>query len=273
MPPPNTVDTIKAGDPNTLVTGIATTFLDTMEVLREAVRRGDNLIITHEPTFYNHLDDTKFFTDDPVYKEKLAFIEQHHLVVFRLHDEIHADTIDHILRGMYEELGWDKYPHPPGPRGQYFVTIPQVTLAELSRSLQSKLHIQTLRVEWDPNLSISHVAFLPGSSGLEKQVFALRQPAVEVLIAGEASEWETVEYVRDAVAQGRPKALILLGHQVSEEPGMERCAKDLRELFPAVRVDHIVAGQPLWNPEHAPSQGLRDDHGWASTRPANVKGR
>jgi hypothetical protein len=68
-----------------------------------------------------------------------------------------------------------------------------VTLAELSRSLQSKLHIQTLRVEGDPNLSISHVAFLPGSSGLEKQVFALRQPAVEVLIAGEAGEWETVE--------------------------------------------------------------------------------
>ena len=273
MPLPNTVDTIKAGDPNTLVTGIATTFLDTMEVLREAVRRGDNLIITHEPTFYNHLDDTKFFTDDPVYKEKLAFIEQHHLVVFRLHDEIHADTTDHILRGIYEELGWDKYPHPPGPRGQYFVTIPQVTLAELSRSLMAKLHIQILRVEGDPNLSISHVAFLPGSSGLEKQVFALRQPAVEVLIAGEASEWETVEYVRDAVAQGRPKALILLGHEVSEEPGMEQCAKDLRKLFPNIRVDHIVAGQPLWNPEHAPSQGLSNDHGWASTRPANVKGR
>ena len=63
-----------------------------MDVLREAVRRGDNLIITHEPTSCNQLHDTKFFTDDPIYKEKLAFFEQHHLVVFRLHDEIHADT-------------------------------------------------------------------------------------------------------------------------------------------------------------------------------------
>jgi putative NIF3 family GTP cyclohydrolase 1 type 2 len=251
-PPPNTVDTIKAGDPDTPVTGIATTFLDTMDVLREAVRREDNLIITHEPTFYNHLDDTKFFTDDPVYKEKLAFIEQHHLVVFRLHDEIHADTTDHILAGMYLELGWEKFPHPPGPRGQYFVTIPQTTLTDLSVFLQSRLHIQTLRVEGDPKLAITHVAFLPGSSGLEKQVFALRQLEVEVLIAGEASEWETVEYVRDAAAQGRPKALILLGHEVSEEPGMEQCAKELRELFPALRIDHIKSGQPLWNPEHGP---------------------
>jgi len=251
-PPLNTVDTIKVGDPNTSVTGIATTFLDTMDVLREAVRRGDNLIITHEPTFYNHLDDTKFFVDDPVYKEKLAFIEQHHLVVFRLHDEIHADTTDHILAGIYEALGWEKFPHPSGPHGQYFVAIPQTTLSELSTFLQTRLHIQTLRVEGNPGLAISHVAFLPGSSGLEKQVFALRQPKTDVLIAGEASEWETVEYVRDAVAQGKPKALILLGHEVSEEPGMEQCAKELRELFPGLKVDHIVAGQPLWNPEHGP---------------------
>ncbi|WP_187290193.1 Nif3-like dinuclear metal center hexameric protein [Terriglobus saanensis] len=252
-PPPDTVDTLKAGDPSTPVKGIATTFLDTMDVLREAVRRGDNLIISHEPTFYNHRDDTAAFVNDPVYKEKLAFIEQHHLVVYRLHDEIHADRAgDHILTGVYQALGWEHYPHPAGPFGQYFVTIPQTTLGQLASALELKLHIRTLRVEGDPSLAISHVALLPGSSGLSRQVLALNQPQVELLIAGEASEWETVEYVRDAVAQGRPKALILLGHEVSEEPGMEQCAQELRTLFPGMQVDHILAGQPLWNPEHPP---------------------
>ena len=72
--PASTVDTIKAGDPATPVTGIATTFLDTMDVLREAARHGANLVITHEPTFYNHLDDKAFFADDPVYRAPLAFI-------------------------------------------------------------------------------------------------------------------------------------------------------------------------------------------------------
>lgn len=240
-PPPNTVDTIKAGDPNTTVTGIVTTFLDTMDVLREAVRRRDNLIITHEPTFYNHLDDRRLFLDDPVYKEKLAYIERHHLVVFRLHDEIHADVTDHILTGLYEALGWENYPHPAEAGGQYFVTIPPMTLEQIARMLQEKLQMKTLRVEGDPGLVITHVALRPGASGLEKQVLAVRKPGVELLIAGEASEWETVEYVRDAVAQGRPTALILLGHEVSEEPGMERCAKELRELFPGIRVEHIVA--------------------------------
>jgi putative NIF3 family GTP cyclohydrolase 1 type 2 len=252
-PGPGTVDTIKVGDPSTVVTGITTTFLDTMDVLRESVKRGNNLIITHEPTFYNHRDDTKNFTDDPVYKEKRAFIEKNHLVVFRLHDEIHSgEATDHILKGVYAAMGWEDYAHPAGPQGQYFVTIPKTTLREIANKLQARLHDQTMRVEGDPKLPITHVALLPGASGLEEQVAALRQPDVELLIAGEASEWETVEYVRDAVAQGRHKAMILLGHEVSEEPGMEQCAKELRELFPKTRVEHIVSGQPLWNPEHGP---------------------
>jgi putative NIF3 family GTP cyclohydrolase 1 type 2 len=259
-PPPDTVDTLKAGDPATPVTGIVTTFLDTMAVLQEAVRLGDNLVISHEPTFYNHRDDTRAFDVDPIYKEKLAYIQQHHLVVYRLHDEIHADPAgDHILKGLYEALGWTSYPHPSGPFGAYFVTIPPTTLARLAHTLEETLHIRTPRVEGDPELPITHVALLPGSSGLQKQVRALNEPGVEVLIAGEASEWETVEYVRDAITQGRRKALILLGHEVSEEPGMEQAAKELRLLFPGMRVDHVLAGQPLWSPEHPvkPASSIR----------------
>ena len=252
--PADTVDTLKAGDPSTPVTGIVTTFLDTMDVLRQAVAHGDNLVISHEPTFYNHRDDTTAFTNDPVYKEKLAFIQQHHLVVYRLHDGIHSNPdLDPFLSGFYQAVGWSAYPHPAGEYSHFFLTLPPTTLAQLASALQAKLGIRTLRVEGRPDLPVTHVAFLPGAAGLKEQVLALNHPDTEVLIAGEASEWETVEYVRDAVAQGRPKALILLGHQVSEEPGMEQCAADLRTLFPGVRVDHILAGQPLWNPEHPPS--------------------
>src|SRR6202167_6348250 len=119
-PVADTVDTIKAGDPATPVTGIATTFLDTMDVLREANRRGLNLVITHEPTFYNHRGTTAFFANDPVYQEKLAFIEQHHMVVFRLHDEIHGTAPDHIAQGLIEALGWQSYTRPNDPFNETF---------------------------------------------------------------------------------------------------------------------------------------------------------
>ena len=253
-PPADTVDTLKAGDPVTPVTGIATTFLDSLDVLREAVRRGDNLIISHEPTFYNHRDETAQLSSDPVYQAKRAFIEQHHLVIYRLHDEIHADPKgDGILEGFYQALGWAAYPRATGPNGQYFITIPPVTLETLAKMLQVRLGIRTPRVEGDPGLLVTHVAVLPGAGGFERQAAALNHPETQVLIAGEAAEWDTVEYIRDSIAEGRPKGIVLLGHEVTEEPGMERCASDLRTLFPGIHVDHIVTGQPLWNPDHPPA--------------------
>ena len=247
--PANTVDTIKAGDPSTPITGIATTFLDTMDVLREANRRGCNLVITHEPTFYNHLDDTGFFADDPVYREKLAFIQQHHMVVFRLHDAIHITSPDHIFTGFLQSLGWQNYMVAGDPS---LVTIPKTTLLKLSRELAAKLDARTLRVVGDPNLKVRQVAIRLGAAGMQKQVTALRGD-VEVLLAGESAEWETVEYVRDAVAQGRNKALILMGHEVSEEAGMKQCAEDLGQAFPGLQVIHIPAGQPMWSPMNPPT--------------------
>ena len=51
-----TVDTFKAGDPQTPVTGIAVTMMATLGVLKRAAANKQNLIITHEPTFYDHQD-------------------------------------------------------------------------------------------------------------------------------------------------------------------------------------------------------------------------
>jgi len=50
------VDTFKAGDPSTIVTGVVTTSMATLEVLQKAVQAGANLIITAAPTFYSRAD-------------------------------------------------------------------------------------------------------------------------------------------------------------------------------------------------------------------------
>jgi putative NIF3 family GTP cyclohydrolase 1 type 2 len=42
----------------------------TMDVLKQAVVKNCNLIIVHEPLYYNHLDDTKMLQNDPVFLEK-----------------------------------------------------------------------------------------------------------------------------------------------------------------------------------------------------------
>src|SRR3954469_22239136 len=50
------VDTFKAGDPATIVTGVVTTSMATLDVLQKAVQAGANLIITAAPTFYSRAD-------------------------------------------------------------------------------------------------------------------------------------------------------------------------------------------------------------------------
>ena len=50
------VDTFKAGDPSTVVTGVVTTSMATLDVLQGAVQAGANLVITAAPTFYSRAD-------------------------------------------------------------------------------------------------------------------------------------------------------------------------------------------------------------------------
>ena len=50
------VDTFKAGDPSTIVSGVVTTSMATLDVLQKAVQAGANLIITAAPTFYSRAD-------------------------------------------------------------------------------------------------------------------------------------------------------------------------------------------------------------------------
>jgi putative NIF3 family GTP cyclohydrolase 1 type 2 len=70
-----TVDTFKAGDPQTRVAGIAVTMMATLDVLQRAAANRQNLIITHEPTFFDHLDQATGLPqheDDAVLKAKRA---------------------------------------------------------------------------------------------------------------------------------------------------------------------------------------------------------
>ena len=161
-PPPNTVDTIKAGDPSTPVKGIAVTFLDTMDVLREADKRGLNLVITHEPTFYNHLDETAFFVEDPVYLEKLAFIQQHHMVVFRFHDQMHAISPDPVAIGLVEAIGWQSYMDAGNP---FRLTIPQYHASSVLARTGEQIERPHGPSVGNPALPITHVGIFPGPRG------------------------------------------------------------------------------------------------------------
>jgi putative NIF3 family GTP cyclohydrolase 1 type 2 len=239
-----TVDTFKAGDPDTPVKGIAVTMMATMDVLQRASAKGLNFVITHEPTFYAHLDTPEGLPEnDPVWAEKRAFIAKHGMVVWRFHDHWHLREPDGIEAGMVHALGWEKF---QSPENQFLFVMPETTLQKLAQEVAKKLDSPVVRVVGDPQMKVSKVGFSPGAAGFQTQTHLLERDDVQVLMVGESAEWETVEYAADAFTQKRDKALIVIGHIPSEQPGMEECTRWLKGFVKEVPVEFVPAKQPFW---------------------------
>jgi putative NIF3 family GTP cyclohydrolase 1 type 2 len=240
----DTVDTFKAGNPDTQVTGIAVTMMATMDVLERASAKGLNFIITHEPTFYAHLDTPEGLpNNDPVWSEKRAFIEKHNLVVWRFHDHWHMRHPDGIEAGVIHSLHWEKFQNP---ENQYLFTLPETTVKKLAEEVAEKLHSPVVRVVGDPAMKVTLAGLSPGAAGFERETHALERDDVQVLLVGETREWETVEYAADALTEHRHKALIVIGHIPSEQPGMEECARWLKTFVKDTPVEFVPAKQPFW---------------------------
>ena len=237
----NTVDTLKSGSGDQTVTGIVTTMFPTITVIEEAARLKANFIIAHEPAFYNHTDNPAWVENNSVVKQKQEILARYGIRVWRFHDYIHQMMPDGISYGVAKKANWLPY----YKLGNVMLTIPSLPLDKLVRHLKTSLEIDHLRVIGDPAQPCARIALLPGAWGGARQVGPAEREKPDVLIVGEVSEWETAEYIRDARLLGRPSALIVLGHAVSEEPGMEYLADWLRPRLPAINTTHVPSGSPF----------------------------
>jgi putative NIF3 family GTP cyclohydrolase 1 type 2 len=238
-----TVDNIIAGSADTPVKGIATTMMATFDVLKRASAAGRNLVITHEPTFYSHQDAVEQLARDETYLAKLDFINRNNMVVFHFHDHWHARRPDGINAGMARELGWEKNASAENPRLYTFEPVP---LVQFARGIQKKLNARTLRVVGDPQLQVTRVYTSWGYVSQFPGITFIARPDVDALVVGEAREWEVVEYVQDMIAAGKKKALIVIGHVLSEQAGMKLCAEWLKTFIQEIPVDFVPAAEPFW---------------------------
>jgi putative NIF3 family GTP cyclohydrolase 1 type 2 len=230
-------DTFKAGKPETEVRGIATSGMSTFDVLRQAAKAGQNLVVTHEPTFYNDRDITTGLESDPVYLAKQRFIAEHNLVVWRFHDHAHALRPDPLIAGSARALGWSSHASPDDPR---VYLLPATTLGELASGIARRLGDRGIRVVGDPAMKVSRVVLGPGYG------MPLLASAADVVVGGEIAEsGGNTEYALDATAIGRPKAMIILGHMMSEDHGMQEVSDWLRTFLTDLPIAFIPAGEPF----------------------------
>jgi len=242
-----TVDTFKSGNPDDVVTGVVVSMFANMETLRQAVAKNCNLIIVHEPTFYNHLDKTDWLENNPVYREKLAYIQKHKLIIFRFHDHWHRTVPDGIYVGMINKLGWKAN---QTDNSMMFFKFDEQTIGGFAQKLQEKLKGSQLRIVGDLSMRFTNVALAVGAPGSQSHIKLLSGEFTELLVAGEAQEWETYQYVLDASMLGMKKAAIFTGHIPSEEAGMEYCTQWMKTFIkeiPVIYLENGSAYQPVQN--------------------------
>jgi putative NIF3 family GTP cyclohydrolase 1 type 2 len=240
---PSHFDGFHLGSPETSVEGIAATFEPTLEVLQRAAARGKNFVICHESTFWDGFDPPQLMVNDPVHQMKIDFAQQNNMAVWRIHDHWHRRRPDPIFMGLARQLEWaDDYDLTTRP---HHFNIPQMSLEQVARHVQVKLETQNVIVVGERDLPVQTV-------GDCVHVLATVLPALhccDVALVGETPEHDSFEYLRDAMALGDKKGLIMISHERLEEWGMRDFVSWVKPLVPELPVEWISTGDAFQVPK------------------------
>lgn len=241
-----TSDILIAGDPNTPVRAAAVSFSASIDAIEQAVESGANLLITHEGIYYGHHHDPRRHEDDPVVQAKRELIARSGIAVYRNHDHWHRIEPDGIMLGLVGAMGWEASVVRHDPTASFLAFPGGDTVLGIAHGMKLRLGLSAVRVVGDLSQPCRRVGIAVGYRGGGDHAIPLfEREKLDLLIVGEGPEWETPEYVKDAVALGRNHALIVLGHRESEVPGMRLLAERLSAEFPSVPI-HYIEEEPLF---------------------------
>jgi hypothetical protein len=226
------------------VTGMLVANEPSVEAVRLAIRTGRNCIVCRDHPYYlfgehwsRGVEDT--LRADPVVAAKRKLIEDNQILILRLGALWDTARPKWFSGALAKALGWQVEPRPEDRWSRVTCTIPQQSLAALSRSAAKTLNAKSVRVVGEPDWPIRRVAVVHGLA-FPTLVFGtiLKDPAVDAIVTGTTPEVDFNSiYIADAITAGRRIGLVQVGYERSEEPGAVEVAAWLREAFPAIPVD------------------------------------
>ncbi len=233
----NTVDRFIIGDPGTEVTGIAVAWQSRTDALKEAVKRGCNLFVTHEPTFYRHREDSDSIFSDPQAAAKKLFILDNGLVIYRCHDVWDQMPEIGIVDSWAKLLGLGRR-----VASAQFTAVhesPARTLGELAKHVAAATEYvgqPWVEMVGDPEKAVSKVGIGCGAIIRVRDMIDL---GADVIIGTDDGTryWYTGAW---ALETGTP--LIIVNHASSEEPGLRNLAAYIAEQFMPVKTEFIPQG-------------------------------
>ncbi len=240
--PERTVDTFKWGDPGAEVNGVAVSWMSRWATLKAAHAQGLNVFVTHEPTFWDHLENPVHGTAEDR-KAKEAWLEDSGMVVIRCHDMLDQMPGYGIQDGWAKWLGIHGKPYEQIDQYRRVYDTEPVRLADLAKQVAEKL--APLGQHWveflgDPDQLVSHPGI--GTGAIVGGVDALvnyRNRGSDVVLLTEHTRWRELAWAEDVGL-----ALLLIAHSVSEAPSMMALADHLQERYPDVPVTYVPAECP-----------------------------
>lgn len=240
---PQTCDTLKTGNPDAELRKIAVTMFGTVDVIRQAGAWGANLLIVHEPFYYDHWDSREFWDGQTglkkqVMEEKRRLAAECGMTVYRYHDHPHFRAEDFIALGEVKYFGL-KGQWTQGARAHsHFTLDTPLPVREIAKTLEKNLNIARVRLCGDADIACQKIALCFGTPGrIEEEL-----EDNDLVLTGEICEWAVGEYVRDCAQLGHKKAVIVMGHCCSERDGMRFTAEWIQEKYPEFPARYFECG-------------------------------
>jgi len=234
----NTVDRIIVGDPEAEIRSCLVTWMPGFDALREAVKRGVDLVICHEPTFWDHLDRDP--RKNPRSTEKLDFIEGNGIVIIRIHDSWDRWPEVGIPWAWARFLGLEGCPVEIGAKGyQHRYDIDLVMLDDFAAGIARRcasLGEPMVQVSGRPETMVSRIGIGTGC-GCQIEAYLAMGCDCSVVCDDGGSYWSGIQMAKDL---GHP--VIRVNHGTSEEPGMVTLTRYVNEAMPEIRAVHLPHG-------------------------------
>ena len=168
---------------------------------------------------------------------KRQLIESTGMTVYRYHDHPHMASEDLICQGEIAALGLPgRIVEVTGFGTTHYLLDEPITPRKLAERIEERFGIAHVRICGTLDKPCTRLSLAWGTPGGMVEELAGES---EIILTGEACEWQLAEYARDADELGFVKSLLILGHCGSERDGMAHIAGLIAKRFPELEVRYF----------------------------------
>ena len=234
----NTVDRIIVGDPTKKVDRCLVTWMPSFAALRHMVEHEIELLVCHEPTFWDHANDRP--ENDARSEEKLRFITENNLVILRNHDCWDRWPDIGIPWSWAQFLGIGTKPTIIAANGyQHRYDIEPVSVDCLAQRIAAccqTIGEPLVQVTGDGEKKVSKIGIGTGC-GCNIEAYLEMGCDCSIVCDDGSCYWAGIQRAEDL---GHP--VIRVNHGTSEEPGMVTLTEYINANIEGLSAEHLPHG-------------------------------